>query len=96
MLNVQVPIDGRPAPEAAWRSIHRGPPKKLSDRVLQSQILETGIKAIDLLSPIECGGKTGCSAGQESADRPDRDQQLKRRTKKRTKTPTTFVGSRNG
>jgi F-type H+-transporting ATPase subunit beta len=64
MLDVfGAPIDGRPAPEAvAWRSIHQAPPK-LSDRVLQSQILETGIKAIDLLSPIERGGKTGLFGG---------------------------------
>jgi len=52
-------IDGRPDPVATeLRSIHRAPPK-LSDRVLHSKILETGIKAIDLLSPIERGGKTG-------------------------------------
>jgi F-type H+-transporting ATPase subunit beta len=31
--------------------------------VLHSQILETGIKAIDLLSPIERGGKTGLFGG---------------------------------
>jgi F-type H+-transporting ATPase subunit beta len=64
MLDVfEAPIDGRPAPEAvARRSIHQAPPK-LSDRVLQSQILETGIKAIDLLSPIERGGKTGLFGG---------------------------------
>lgn len=64
MLNVfGAPIDGRAAPAAAeMRSIHR-PPPKLSDRVLHSQILETGIKAIDLLSPIERGGKTGLFGG---------------------------------
>lgn len=64
MLDVfGAPIDGRPAPLAQeYRSIHRAPPK-LSDRVLQSQILETGIKAIDLLSPIERGGKTGLFGG---------------------------------
>ncbi len=64
MLDVfGAPIDGRPAPVAQeYRSIHRAPPK-LSDRVLQSQILETGIKAIDLLSPIERGGKTGLFGG---------------------------------
>jgi F-type H+-transporting ATPase subunit beta len=57
------PIDGRPAPAATERrSIHQ-PPPKLSDRVLHSQILETGIKAIDLLSPIERGGKTGLFGG---------------------------------
>ena len=64
MLDVfGAPIDGLPAPEAAdRRSIHRAPPK-LSARVLHTQILETGIKAIDLLSPIERGGKTGLFGG---------------------------------
>jgi F-type H+-transporting ATPase subunit beta len=64
MLDVfGAPIDGLPAPEAAdRRSIHRAPPK-LSERVLHTQILETGIKAIDLLSPIERGGKTGLFGG---------------------------------
>ena len=64
MLNVfGQPIDGLPAPVGAdMRSIHQ-PPPKLSDRVLHSQILETGIKAIDLLSPIERGGKTGLFGG---------------------------------
>ena len=64
MLNVfGAPIDGRPAPVAAERrAIHQSPPK-LSDRVLHSEVLETGIKAIDLLSPIERGGKTGLFGG---------------------------------
>jgi F-type H+/Na+-transporting ATPase subunit beta len=64
MLDVfGAPIDGRPAPQAtAHRAIHQ-PPPKLSDRVLHSQVLETGIKAIDLLSPIERGGKTGLFGG---------------------------------
>lgn len=64
MLNVfGAPIDGRPAPDASERrAIHQSPPK-LSDRVLHSEILETGIKAIDLLSPIERGGKTGLFGG---------------------------------
>ena len=64
MLNVfGAPIDGRPAPDVAERrAIHQSPPK-LSDRVLHSEILETGIKAIDLLSPIERGGKTGLFGG---------------------------------
>jgi F-type H+-transporting ATPase subunit beta len=64
MLDVfGAPIDGRPAPVATERrSIHR-PPPGLSDRVLHSEILETGIKAIDLLSPIERGGKTGLFGG---------------------------------
>ncbi|MEH6831325.1 MAG: F0F1 ATP synthase subunit beta [Sulfitobacter sp.] len=64
MLNVfGEPIDGRPAPDTSERrAIHQDPPK-LSDRVLHSEILETGIKAIDLLSPIERGGKTGLFGG---------------------------------
>ncbi|WP_245707926.1 F0F1 ATP synthase subunit beta [Celeribacter baekdonensis] len=64
MLDVfGAPIDGRPAPKgAALRSIHQAPPN-LSDRVLHSETLETGIKAIDLLSPIERGGKTGLFGG---------------------------------
>lgn len=64
MLDVfGAPIDGRPAPVTTERrSIHHAPPP-LEDRVLHSQILETGIKAIDLLSPIERGGKTGLFGG---------------------------------
>ncbi|MEM5493019.1 F0F1 ATP synthase subunit beta [Hoeflea sp. AS16] len=64
MLDVfGAPIDGRPDPVVSERrSIHQ-PPPKLSDRVLHSKILETGIKAIDLLSPIERGGKTGLFGG---------------------------------
>ena len=64
MLNVfGAPIDGSPAPEAVdYRSIHN-PPPLLSDRVLRAEVLETGIKAIDLLSPIERGGKTGLFGG---------------------------------
>lgn len=64
MLDVfGAPIDGRPAPEGIeYRSIHQ-PPPKLNTRVPRSEILETGIKAIDLLSPIERGGKTGLFGG---------------------------------
>ncbi|HRN74285.1 F0F1 ATP synthase subunit beta [Ottowia sp.] len=64
MLNVfGEPMDGGPPPAAsAWRPIHR-PPPPLSERVLQGEVLETGIKAIDLLAPIERGGKTGLFGG---------------------------------
>ena len=64
MLNVfGEPIDGKPVPDATiYRPIHRSPPP-LEDRVVRSEILETGIKAIDLLSPIERGGKTGLFGG---------------------------------
>ncbi len=57
------PLDGLPPPVAdTRRSIHRAPPP-LSDRILRAEVLETGIKAIDLLSPIERGGKTGLFGG---------------------------------
>jgi len=64
MLNVfGEPIDNKPAPATdIRRSIHQ-PPPPLEDRVVHSDILETGIKAIDLLSPIERGGKTGLFGG---------------------------------
>jgi F-type H+-transporting ATPase subunit beta len=64
MLDVfGAPMDGRPAPQTSERRmIHQDPPK-LSERVQHSEILETGIKAIDLLSPIERGGKTGLFGG---------------------------------
>ena len=64
MLNMfGAPIDGLPAVNAsAYHPIHRAPPL-LEDRVLRAEVLETGIKAIDLLSPIERGGKTGLFGG---------------------------------
>jgi len=64
MLNVfGAPIDGLPPPAAVgYRPIHNAPPP-LSERVLRAEVLETGIKAIDLLSPVERGGKTGLFGG---------------------------------
>src|SRR5580658_452510 len=45
-------IDREPPPtEVEWRSIHRAPPL-LSDRSTQSEVFETGIKAIDVLVPL--------------------------------------------
>lgn len=64
MLNVfGEPLDGLPPPQTTLRRAIRQPPPKLSDRVLRAEVLETGIKAIDLLSPIERGGKTGLFGG---------------------------------
>uniref|UniRef100_UPI001AEE1BEC F0F1 ATP synthase subunit beta n=1 Tax=unclassified Martelella TaxID=2629616 RepID=UPI001AEE1BEC len=57
------PLDGLPAPEAEDRRFIHAAPPQLSDRVLRAEVLETGIKAIDLLSPIERGGKTGLFGG---------------------------------
>jgi F-type H+/Na+-transporting ATPase subunit beta len=56
-------IDRMPAPdEVQWRSIHRDPPL-LSERSTKSEVFETGIKAIDVLVPLERGGKAGMFGG---------------------------------
>lgn len=64
MLNLfGEPLDERPPlEESPTRSIHSLPPP-LSERVVISEVLETGIKAIDLFSPIQRGGKTGLFGG---------------------------------
>lgn len=64
MLNVfGEPVDGGPPPEnITWQSIHNAPPG-LDERVVVSEVFETGIKAIDLLCPIERGGKAGLFGG---------------------------------
>jgi F-type H+/Na+-transporting ATPase subunit beta len=56
------PIDGKPAPKGKKASIHRDPPK-LSELSSKTEILETGIKVIDLISPITKGGKVGLFGG---------------------------------
>ncbi|XJS11301.1 F0F1 ATP synthase subunit beta [Aerococcaceae bacterium WGS1372] len=57
------PIDEKPTIESKERwSIHREPPT-LTDQVAQPEILETGIKAIDLLCPFAKGGKIGLFGG---------------------------------
>jgi F-type H+-transporting ATPase subunit beta len=56
-------IDRKPAPQnVQWRTIHRAPPP-LSERSTKSEIFETGIKAIDVLVPLERGGKAGLFGG---------------------------------
>jgi len=45
-----------------WRSVHRTPPP-LSQRSTKSEIFETGIKVIDVLVPLERGGKAGLFGG---------------------------------
>ncbi len=49
-------------PEVEWRSVHRAPPA-LRQRSTKSEVFETGIKAIDVLMPLERGGKTGLFGG---------------------------------
>ncbi|MEB0118320.1 F0F1 ATP synthase subunit beta [Undibacterium sp. RTI2.2] len=56
-------IDGQPAPlDVQWRSVHRAPPP-LAGRSNKSEIFATGIKLIDVLVPLERGGKTGLFGG---------------------------------
>ncbi|WP_090333743.1 F0F1 ATP synthase subunit beta [Nitrosomonas sp. Nm51] len=65
MLNVfGETVDGIDAPveaQAYW-PIHR-PLLPLAERTTGTEIFETGIKAIDLLSPLERGGKSGMFGG---------------------------------
>ena len=56
------PIDGKPAPKGKKASIHREPPA-LSEQTNKTEILETGIKVIDLIAPIAKGGKVGLFGG---------------------------------
>jgi F-type H+-transporting ATPase subunit beta len=56
-------IDRGHAPEGVeWRTVHRAPPS-LAERSTRSEIFETGIKAIDVLVPLERGGKAGLFGG---------------------------------
>ena len=55
-------IDRLPAPAVEWRSVHRAPPS-LAHRSTQSEVFETGIKLIDVLMPLERGGKAGLFGG---------------------------------
>ncbi|WP_409421919.1 F0F1 ATP synthase subunit beta [Pseudaeromonas sp. ZJS20] len=55
-------IDRLPPPEVQWRSVHRAPPA-LAHRSTRSQVFETGIKVIDVLMPLERGGKAGLFGG---------------------------------
>lgn len=57
------PVDGLPEPEDAPRQpIHKAAPS-LSEQRLATEILETGIKAIDLLAPCPKGGRIGLFGG---------------------------------
>lgn len=57
------PTDRQAAPtNVEWRSIHQDPPA-LIRRTTQSEIFETGIKLIDVLLPLERGGKAGLFGG---------------------------------
>jgi F-type H+-transporting ATPase subunit beta len=48
--------------DVEWRSVHRSPPP-LAQRSTKSELFETGIKVIDVLMPLERGGKAGLFGG---------------------------------
>jgi F-type H+-transporting ATPase subunit beta len=56
------PIDGMPAPKAERHPIHRKPPP-VSEQDVSQQILETGLKVIDLICPFSKGSKIGLFGG---------------------------------
>jgi F-type H+-transporting ATPase subunit beta len=49
--------------DVQWRSVHQPPPPPLARRSTKSEIFETGIKVIDVLMPLERGGKAGLFGG---------------------------------
>ncbi len=56
-------IDGKsPIEGGEWRDVFQAP-TPLSQRATRSEVFETGIKAIDVLSPLERGGKAGLFGG---------------------------------
>ena len=56
------PIDGKAGSFKKRAAIHRSPPA-LSEQSGETEILETGIKVIDLIAPITKGGKVGLFGG---------------------------------
>jgi len=54
--------NGTPLVDVQWRSVHRAPPP-LTQRSTKTEIFETGIKVIDVLMPLERGGKAGLFGG---------------------------------
>lgn len=57
------PIDNKPAPEGVdYFPIHRKAPA-FEEQSTQTEILETGIKVVDLLCPYQKGGKIGLFGG---------------------------------
>lgn len=57
------PIDGKPqVKDVKLRSIHQQPPE-FTEQSVKTEILETGIKVIDLIAPIVKGGKVGLFGG---------------------------------
>ena len=64
------PVDNLPAPEAKERwSIHRQAPS-YEEQMPATEILETGIKVVDLICPYAKGGKIGLFGGAGVGERP--------------------------
>jgi len=57
------PIDGQQPFEGGTRRGIHGAPLPLERRIVQTEIFETGIKIVDLLAPLERGGKAGLFGG---------------------------------
>lgn len=53
---------GKPPEDVEWTSVHCEP-VPLSERATTSEVFLTGIKAIDVLMPLELGGKAGLFGG---------------------------------
>ena len=64
MLNVfgETIDNGEPLHDLAWKSIHQAA-VPLNEQAGEVEIIETGIKAIDVLAPLERGGKAGLFGG---------------------------------
>ena len=57
------PIDNKPAPEGVgYDPIHRAAPE-FAEQSTEAELLETGIKVVDLLCPYQKGGKIGLFGG---------------------------------
>ena len=57
------PIDNKPAPkDVSYEPIHR-PAPSFEEQSTQAELLETGIKVVDLLCPYQKGGKIGLFGG---------------------------------
>ena len=57
------PIDNKPAPEGvSYEPIHR-PAPNFEEQATEKELLETGIKVVDLLCPYQKGGKIGLFGG---------------------------------
>ena len=56
------PIDGKEAAPGERRAIHQAPPK-FEEQQTKAEVFETGIKAVDLMTPFIKGGKAGLFGG---------------------------------